>query len=61
MKELQELMQMADRICDGLDRISQIDKTFCEKMTNQIEGMSWEALKIRNDLKEIGRYQDVVR
>jgi hypothetical protein len=52
-KQIEELIAMADRLCNTLDVVSQNDMAFCNTIQNELERMSYETYKISNNLKQI--------
>ena len=56
MTAIEELIASADRLCASLDTASQNEKKFCGTVCNELERMSWETLRITNDLKQIKEY-----
>ena len=52
-KEIDELVKVADCLCKRLDIASQNEKAFCDTIQCELERMSWETLRIANNLKEI--------
>jgi hypothetical protein len=59
MSNLEELRVSAERLCASLDEAANNEKKFCHNVLNELERMSWEALRISNDIKEIMEYQGV--
>lgn len=59
MTNIEELMASAERLCASLDEAASNEKKFCHNVLNELERMSWEALRISNDLKQIKEYQGV--
>ena len=53
MTELDELIATADKFCANLDKIAQNEKKYCVEMCYQLEILSYETLKIMNDIKSI--------
>ena len=51
MNEMEELIAAAERLCNSLDKSAQNEKKFCHNVCHQLELLSWETLKIKNDLK----------
>lgn len=56
MTAIQELIESADRLCASLDLASQNEKKFCDSICHEFERMSWETLRMANDLKQIKEY-----
>jgi hypothetical protein len=59
MTNLDELRASADKLCASLDAAASNEEKFCYNVLNELERMSWEALRISNDLKQIKEYQGV--
>lgn len=53
MSDLEEIIEIANRICERLDRISENEKKICTDVSLQIEKWSWDIYKMSNDLKTI--------
>jgi hypothetical protein len=53
---IEELIQTADRLCASLDQASQNEKKFCDNICDQLERMSWETMRLVNDLRQIQEY-----
>lgn len=53
---IEELIQTADRLCASLDLASQNEKKFCDPICLELERMSWETMRLVNDLRQIKEY-----
>lgn len=53
MNELDELIATADKLCATLDKAAENEKKFCYNVCHELERMSWEALRMSNDIKLI--------
>jgi hypothetical protein len=56
MTNIQELIESADHLCASLDKAAQDEKRFCNQVLHELERMSWETLRMANDLKHIKEY-----
>jgi hypothetical protein len=56
MSALNELINAAEKLCESLDKAASNEKKFCHNVCNELERMSWETLRISNDLKQIKEY-----
>lgn len=56
MNELDELIATAEKLCESLDKASENEKKLCLDICHNLEILSWETLKITNDLKQIREY-----
>ncbi len=57
MTSLEELIEAANKLCSSLDIASNNEKTFSYNICHELERMSWETLRLANDLKLIKEYQ----
>lgn len=53
---LEELIEMANRLCDNLDKASQLEKKFNIDICLEFEKLSWETYRMINDIKLIKEY-----
>lgn len=53
MNDLDELIEIANKLCNTLDKASENEKKFCYNVCDQLERMSWESFRMANDLKYI--------
>lgn len=53
MNDLDELIATADKLCARLDKAAENEKKFCYDICYELEILSWETLKITNDIKSI--------
>ena len=53
---IEELIQTADRLCVSLDLAAQNEKKFCDPIIFELERMSWETMRLVNDLRQIKEY-----
>lgn len=56
MSELEQLIAIADRLCNNLDIAAQNEKKYTNNICLELERMNWETLRLMNDLKEIKEY-----
>jgi hypothetical protein len=56
MSAIQELIEAANHLCQTLDAAAANEKKFCQNVTDELERLSWNSLKISNDLKQIREY-----
>jgi hypothetical protein len=56
MNDLQELINIAEKLCNSLDKSLENEKRFTDDIALHIEKMNWEACRMMNDLKEIKQY-----
>jgi hypothetical protein len=54
--DLEELVETADRLCSSLDKAASNERQFNIQVCIQLERMSWETLRVANDLREITEY-----
>jgi len=52
-KDIDELIESANRLCANLDVTAQNEKAFCEKIKTELEFISWDQIRIANNIKEI--------
>lgn len=56
-QEIQEIIEIASRICEKLDKMQEQDAIFHSEIGSYFENASWEIYRMQNDLKHIaGRY-----
>jgi len=55
MKDVEELVQMADRLCEGLDNMARNEKRFCIDLCAQLEIWSWDTYRISQTLRNINQ------
>ena len=51
--DLQELIDTAKSLCDKLDEAARQEEEFCYKLQQEFEQMSWEVLRMRDNLTNI--------
>jgi len=51
--DLQELIDTAKALCDRLDNAARQEEEFCYKLQQEFEQMSWEVLRMRDNLTNI--------
>lgn len=56
MKDLQDLINTAKNLSDRLDQMAADEKRFCTDICLRLEQMSWEAIRMMDDLKSIQNY-----
>lgn len=56
MKDLEELIEAANRLSRRLEQASFQEKTFCSNICLRLEQLSWEMFRTANELKEIRDY-----
>lgn len=56
MSNLQLLIETAEKLCNTLDQAAKNEKQFALNVCIELERMSWEALRMSNDLKQIKEY-----
>jgi len=59
MTPLQELIAAADKLSASLELSAQNEKKFCLDVCIELERMSWETMRLANDLKQIKEYVGV--
>jgi hypothetical protein len=52
MTELEELIAMADAVCQRLDKMSMNEKNFCVDMCIQLEIWAWETCRMVRTLQD---------
>lgn len=57
MRDLDDLIETANRFCINLGVVSENENKFCVDICLELEKMSWEAMRMMNDLKQIKSYQ----
>ena len=50
MSEIQELISSTDRLCSTFDQLLLNEKKFCHELALELERMSWETMRMRNDM-----------
>lgn len=58
MSALDELIETANRFCTNLDKAAENEKKFCTDICVELEKMSWEMLRMTNDLRQIKSYHE---
>ena len=53
MTNIEELIQVTNNLCATLDKASQDEKMFCQDICHEFERMSWETMRMSNDIKQI--------
>ncbi len=53
MSNIEDLIASAEKLCKSLDSITRSEKKFYHNLSFQLERVSWDALCISNDLKQI--------
>jgi hypothetical protein len=56
MKELEDLIQTANRLSLNLDKASDKEKEFPFEVCLRLEQMSWEIFRAANELRELSAY-----
>lgn len=56
MTDLEELIRSADRLCKSLDDCAKNDRAFSDNVCHDLERMSWETMRLTNDLRQIKDY-----
>jgi len=56
MTALQELIELGDRFVKSMDESIKNEKMFCDKILFELERMSWDSMRMVNDLKKIKDY-----
>lgn len=56
MKELQELIDTANKLSQGLERMANEEIKFCIDLQLRFEQMSWEIFRAASELNEIKSY-----
>ena len=51
MSDLDELIETANKLCAKLDMAAENEKKYCHEMCYQLDILSYETLKIINDIK----------
>ncbi len=51
--DLQELIDTAKSLCEKLDEAARQEEEFCYKLQQEFEQMSWEVLRMRDNLTNI--------
>ena len=58
MTNLNELIETANRLSNRLEQAANDEKSFCFELQSRFEKMSWECLRLANEIQEI-RYTNV--
>ena len=53
MKNINELIEITERLTDQLDQNANNENEFCVDLQMKLEQMSWETFKIASELKEL--------
>ena len=56
MTNLQELIEIGLLLSQNLEKAANEEKRFCTDICLTLERMSWEALRLSNDLESIKNY-----
>lgn len=56
MTNLQELIETANRLSQNLERAANEERRFCIDIQMRFEQMSWETLRLANEIQEIKNY-----
>jgi hypothetical protein len=56
MSELEQLIAVANRLCDNLDKAADNERKFSDNVREMFDHYSWEAYRMMNQLKEIKEY-----
>lgn len=56
MTALDELIAIADKLCNTLEKAAENEKKFCDDVRLELERYSWEVFRMKNDLTEIKYY-----
>jgi hypothetical protein len=56
MNDLQQLIEVTNRLCNTLSRMSENEKQFGFDLCYRIEQLSWDMERSANEMKEISSY-----
>lgn len=56
MTNLQDLIETANRLSQRLEQAANDEKRFCVDLQLRFEQMSWECLRLSNEMQEIKTY-----
>lgn len=56
MCAIQELIEVADRLCKNLEIAANNEKIYSTNICIELEKYSWETYRMMNDIKEIQEY-----
>ena len=56
MSALDELIEVADRLCVNLENASADEKKFCQDVCEELERYSYEVFKMTNGIRELKQY-----
>lgn len=56
MTDLEELIEVADRLCNRLEKAASDEKKFSLDLCLQFERQSWEMFKLCNEIKELREF-----
>lgn len=56
MTDIEQLIEMAQKLCKNLERAANEERRFCIDLQIRFEQMSWEAFRFENELREIKGY-----
>ncbi len=57
MKNIDELIEAADKLCNSLTEIANNERRYHDLISMEFEKFSWDMLRMSNDLKQIKEYQ----
>lgn len=53
MNSIQELIEVAERLCYSLEEASKNEKKFCDDVCHELEHYSWEVFRMKNNLAQL--------
>lgn len=53
MTKIQDIIDIARKLCETLDEAASSEKQFCVDLQLRFEQMSWESLRMADELNEI--------
>jgi hypothetical protein len=56
MTDLQELIELANKLCKRLEIAASDEQRFCTDICMKLESMAWEVFRHSNDLSAIKHY-----
>lgn len=56
MTNLQDLIETANRLSQRLEQAANEERRFCVDIQMRFEAMSWETLRLANEIQEIKNY-----
>lgn len=53
MKEINELIETADKLCKALEEAANNEATFCYEMQYALENYSWDVYRMKNEISNL--------